>query len=57
MPMLQYGSTWREHRKLARTALSPDAVKKYHKVQEDIVAMFVNSLLEQPADFVSQLRL
>jgi cytochrome P450 len=55
--MLQYGSTWREHRKLARMALSPDAVKKYHKAQEDIVAMFISSLLEQPADFASQLRL
>jgi len=57
MPMLQYGPTWREHRKLARMALSPDAVKKYHKVQEDIVAMYVDSLLEQPAEFASQLRL
>ncbi|OJA16744.1 hypothetical protein AZE42_09320 [Rhizopogon vesiculosus] len=57
MPMQQYGPTWREHRKLARVALSPDAVKKYHKVQEDIVAMYVDTLLEHPVDFGSQLRL
>ncbi|KAG1849428.1 cytochrome P450 [Suillus subalutaceus] len=57
MPMLQYGTTWRAHRKLSRMALSPDAVKKYHRVQEDIIAMYVDSLLEHPMDFASQLRL
>ncbi|KAG1780854.1 cytochrome P450 [Suillus placidus] len=57
MPMLQYGATWREHRKLSRMALSPDAVKRYHRVQEDIIAMYVDSLLEHPAEFASQLRL
>ncbi|KAG2335457.1 cytochrome P450 [Suillus weaverae] len=43
MPMLQYGTTWREHRKLSRMALSPDAVKRYHRVQEDIIAMYMPS--------------
>ncbi|KAG1726072.1 cytochrome P450 [Suillus paluster] len=57
MPMLQYGTTWREHRKLSRMALSPDAVKKYYGVQEDTIAMYVDTLLEHPMDFASQLRL
>ncbi|KAG1735532.1 cytochrome P450, partial [Suillus lakei] len=50
MPMMQYRMTWREHRTLSRRALSPDAVKKYHRIQEDIVATYVDSLLEHPAE-------
>ncbi|KAH7907412.1 cytochrome P450, partial [Hygrophoropsis aurantiaca] len=57
MPMLQYGAAWRAQRKLAHIALSPEAVKKYHTVQENIAAMYVNSLIEKPEDFASQLRL
>lgn len=55
--MLQLGLVWKQHRKLANLALSPEAVKKYYLIQEDAVAMYLDSLVEHPEDFVAQLRL
>ncbi|KAH7909763.1 cytochrome P450, partial [Hygrophoropsis aurantiaca] len=57
IPMLQGGAAWRQQRKMAHTALSSEAVKKYHTVQENFVAMYVNSLIDKPEDFIAQLRL
>jgi len=57
LPMLQYGPTWRQHRKLTHLTLNQEAVKEYHDVQEDIIALFLNSLVERPQDFISHLRL
>ncbi|KAF8643331.1 hypothetical protein AX16_009060 [Volvariella volvacea WC 439] len=57
IPMLQWGPTLKQHRKLTHITLSPEAVKKYHIVQEDIVTMYLKSLIDTPSDFVSQLRL
>lgn len=57
MPLLPYGAEWRAHRKLAHAALSQGAVKKYHGVQEDLCALFINDVLEKPEAFFSHARL
>ncbi|PCH34875.1 cytochrome P450 [Wolfiporia cocos MD-104 SS10] len=57
VPLLPYGEEWRAHRKLAHTALSPTAVKKYHIIQEDFAALLCNDLLSKPEDFFSLVRL
>lgn len=55
--MLPYGLTWKKQRKLCHAALNQNAVKTYLGIQEDAVALFINSLLQKPSEFVSQLRL
>ncbi|KAF8885234.1 cytochrome P450 [Gymnopilus junonius] len=57
MPLLQYDDKWRLQRKLARTALSGDAVKKYHGVQSHVAALMCNSFLTDPAHFRDHTRL
>jgi cytochrome P450 len=57
MPMLKYGPMWKKHRRLANTALSIAAVKKYHNLQQEITAMYLNSLIDAPKQFAPQLRL
>ncbi|KAF5347404.1 hypothetical protein D9758_011278 [Tetrapyrgos nigripes] len=57
IPLLPYGSTLRQHRKLCHTSLSPESVKKYHIIQEDAIALFLNHVLDKPQSFVEQLRL
>ncbi|TFK68106.1 cytochrome P450 [Pluteus cervinus] len=57
IPLLQYGPTWKQHRKLTHIALSPEAVKKYYGVQEDIASMYLNGLLDEPQKFIPLLRL
>ncbi|KAF7432586.1 hypothetical protein PC9H_004528 [Pleurotus ostreatus] len=56
-PLLPCDDVWKLHRKLARTALSPDAIKKYHIVQEDIAALLNKSLCDDPDDFRQTFRL
>ncbi|KDQ29819.1 hypothetical protein PLEOSDRAFT_1039344 [Pleurotus ostreatus PC15] len=56
-PLLPCDDVWKLHRKLARTALSPDAIKKYHIVQEDIAALLNKSLCDDPDDFRQNFRL
>ncbi|TDL19969.1 cytochrome P450 [Rickenella mellea] len=57
IPMLQLGPMWQRQRKIAHSHLSPDAVKKYYSVQEDIISLYLNSLIENPENFDSELRL
>jgi hypothetical protein len=57
MAVMNYGKTWREHRKLTHIALSPDAVKQYYRVQEEIVLLLMKGLLDTPQEFDSLLRL
>lgn len=55
--MIQYGDMWRKHRKLAHIALSPQAVHKYHRLQEHVANLYLQALLNKPEDFIAQLRL
>ncbi|KAF5388377.1 hypothetical protein D9615_000792 [Tricholomella constricta] len=57
MPLQPYGDGWREQRKVAHTALSLTAVKQYHKLQEDLAMSLCESIIQNPADFFSQVRL
>jgi len=57
MAIMNYGKTWREHRKLTHIALSPDAVKQYYRVQEQIALLLMKGLLDTPQEFDSLLRL
>ncbi|KIJ60639.1 hypothetical protein HYDPIDRAFT_116936 [Hydnomerulius pinastri MD-312] len=52
-----YGPHWRMMRKLAQRALGTEAIKKYHGVQEDVIALFLHSLVEQPDEFAKALHL
>lgn len=57
VPMLPYGSTFKQHRKLCHSSLNPESVKLYHGIQEDATAMYLSSILDTPATFIKQLRL
>ncbi|KIM79189.1 hypothetical protein PILCRDRAFT_823775 [Piloderma croceum F 1598] len=57
MVVINYGKTWREHRKLTYIALNPEAVKQYYRAQERIALLLLNGLLDAPQDFDSLLRL
>lgn len=57
MPLRPYDSLWKLQRKIARFALSPEAVKKYHLVQEDAAALLSQSLCDDPEAFCDQIRL
>lgn len=57
MTLMNYGGTWREHRKLTHIALGPDAVKRYYRVQEQITLLLLKGLLDTPQEFDSLLRL
>ncbi|THU96290.1 cytochrome P450 [Dendrothele bispora CBS 962.96] len=52
-----YGPTLRQHRKLCHVAFSPEAVKKYHGIQEEAITMYLKEIIEMPQNFVKQLRL
>ncbi|EED84236.1 predicted protein, partial [Postia placenta Mad-698-R] len=57
MPLLPYGEEWRAHRRLAHSALSPTAVRRYHGIQEDMAALLCMRLLREPEAFFSHVRL
>ncbi|KAJ7580828.1 cytochrome P450 [Mycena floridula] len=57
MPMQKYGAGWKKQRRLANQALSIAAVKKYHTLQSEITAMYLESLVKDPKDYAGQLRL
>ena len=57
MPLMDYGPEWRFHRKLVRTALSPEAVKKYRPLQEQLAVLMAQLFLERPAEFDNHIRL
>ncbi|KAJ6489644.1 cytochrome P450 [Mycena vitilis] len=56
MPLLPYGNEWRAHRKLAHVALSQNAVKQYHELQEDLAALLNKAMLDRPDDFFAHVR-
>lgn len=57
MPLLQYSDpSWKKQRKVAHLALSPEAVRTYDLVADNVVK-YVDSLLDKPDDFAPQLRL
>jgi cytochrome P450 len=57
MPLLSNNAAWREQRKLAHTALSPTAVKRYYIVQEDLAALLCQQFLDEPEHFFDHVRL
>ena len=57
MPLQQYDEKWRLQRKLARTALGSDAVKKYYDVQTQATAVMCQSFLMDPSHFRDHVRL
>ncbi|KAF4571534.1 hypothetical protein EYR36_008874 [Pleurotus pulmonarius] len=57
MPLRLHDRGWKLQRKLARTAMSPDAVKQYHPLLEDIAALLSESLRETPEAFGVHIRL
>ncbi|KAF8178137.1 cytochrome P450 [Mycena galopus ATCC 62051] len=57
MPMQRYGPGWKKQRRLVNQGLSIAAVKKYHNLQSEITAIYLNSLVDNPSDFAAQLRL
>ena len=57
MIMMNYGRTWREHRKLIHVALGPEAIRKYYRVQEQMASLLLIGLLEAPQNFDSLFRL
>ncbi|KAG2141130.1 cytochrome P450 [Suillus bovinus] len=56
-PLLRYCAAWKHQRKFAHLALSAGAIKEYSKLQSEAVVLFLDSLVETPSDFISQLRL
>ncbi|KAK0194733.1 cytochrome P450 [Armillaria mellea] len=56
VPMLPYGSTFKQHRKLCHISLNPESVKLYHGIQEDATAMYLSSILDTPTSFIKQLK-
>lgn len=57
MPLMDYGSQWKFHRKLARSALSPESVKKYRYIQEQLAMMMCELFLHKPREFDNHIRL
>ncbi|KAF8528428.1 cytochrome P450 [Hysterangium stoloniferum] len=55
--LLQYDTTWKKHRTLAKVALNPEAIKKYAPLQAQVSVLFLKSLLDSPEAFAAQLRL
>ncbi|KAJ7056385.1 cytochrome P450 [Mycena amicta] len=54
---IPFGNLWKLHRKLARVALSPEALRGYDSTLMDISATLKHSLAESPADFNNSVRL
>ncbi|KAG2125496.1 cytochrome P450 [Suillus clintonianus] len=56
-PLLRYCTAWKDQRKLAHLALNAGAVQGYNNLQAEAVVLFLDSLVDSPSDFISQLRL
>ncbi|KAH9481980.1 Cytochrome P450 monooxygenase 74 [Psilocybe cubensis] len=52
-----FGPRWRLHRKFARAALSPSAVKSYESTLAEVASRLNASFLENPDDFCDHVRL
>ncbi|KAJ7644817.1 cytochrome P450 [Roridomyces roridus] len=57
MPVMSSTKTWQLHRRLAHTAFSPEAVKKYHRSQEDIAVLTSLAFANYPKRFIDHVRL
>ena len=57
MPLRMHDRGWKLQRKLARTAMSLDAVKQYYPLLEDLAALLSESLRENPEAFGVHIRL
>jgi len=57
MALFDNDDTFRQHRKLAHTALGHGPIRRYHGLQERIALQLVSALLHQPADFLDLFRL
>ncbi|KAF4596290.1 hypothetical protein EYR38_007667 [Pleurotus pulmonarius] len=57
MPLRMHDHGWKLQRKLARIAMSLDAVKQYHPLLEDIAALLGESLRENPGTSTHHIRL
>ncbi|KAG1854622.1 cytochrome P450 [Suillus subluteus] len=53
----RYCAAWKHQRKLAHLALNAGAIQGYENLQAEAVMLFLDSLIENPSDFMSQLRL
>ncbi|KAG6873150.1 hypothetical protein C0995_002303 [Termitomyces sp. Mi166 len=51
-----YGEEWHEHRRMMHSVLSQSAMK-HHSRQEDFSALLSLSLLDNPADYITHVRL
>ncbi|KAG1718955.1 cytochrome P450 [Suillus lakei] len=56
-PLLGYCAAWKHQRKLAHLALNAEAIKGYSNLQAEAVVLFLDSLIDSPSNFISQLRL
>ncbi|KAJ3743519.1 cytochrome P450 [Lentinula detonsa] len=57
LPLMSLGKAMNLHRRLARTVLNQEIIKKYHPVQEDVAALMAESLLQNPDNFAKTIRL
>ena len=57
MVLKPYGAEWREHRKLARIALNPPAVKSYQSLQERFAGQLALEIINRPDHFYDAVRL
>jgi len=49
--LMDYGESWRYHRKICHQAFHPDAAKLYYPIQTRKVHQMLGDLLLTPADF------
>ncbi|KAF9489452.1 cytochrome P450 [Pleurotus eryngii] len=57
MPLRMHDHGWKLQRKLARSAMSLDAVKRYHPLLEEVATMLSESLRVDPETFTHHIRL
>ncbi|KAJ6573811.1 cytochrome P450 [Mycena vulgaris] len=57
LALMPYCEEWREHRKITHAALNTAAVKKWHTVQQDLAAIMVKDILDDPHNFFCHIRL
>ncbi|VDC07343.1 unnamed protein product [Peniophora sp. CBMAI 1063] len=57
MPLRDYDEEWREMRRISHNALGTQPVKQYHRMQEDMAALFARDVLDEPSNFRVILRM
>lgn len=56
LPVLEYGATWRRHRKIFHTRFHPAAAKAFLHLHTKSTSILLRSLLEDPVDYVEHLK-